>query len=137
MATRGTFSIPEHTLACPLRLNEAYVLILFYLYHILSLLFLASVMIANKLEGVKSPMGKFLFSLPPPDLLWAYSTSYPPSNGTPFKEGKLAWHETEYFSFRFCRRKSIEINPICHTYLSIISLIRSLHISRALCSCSS
>jgi len=52
-------------------------------------------MSGNKLEeGVKSPMGKFLFSLPRPDLLWAY---YPPSTGTPFQGGKGAWHETEHF----------------------------------------
>jgi len=42
-------------------------------------------MSGNKLEeGVKSSMGKFLFSLPRPDLLWAYPASYPPSTGTPF-----------------------------------------------------
>jgi hypothetical protein len=68
-------------------------------------------MSGNKLEeGVKFPMGKFLFLLPRPDLLWASSTSYPPSTVTHFQGEKLAWHETEHFyAIRFCRRESIEI----------------------------
>jgi len=69
----------------PLRLNEAYALILFYLYHILSLVLLASVMSGNKLEeGVKSPKGKFLFSLPLPDLPWAYPASLSAACWNPF-----------------------------------------------------
>jgi hypothetical protein len=73
--------------------------------------FLASVMSGNKLEeGVKSPMGKFLFPLPCPDLLWAYPAFYPQRNGTPFQGDKLAWHEPEHFSaIRFCQCESIEI----------------------------
>jgi len=98
MATHGTISISEHTLVGPLRLYEAYLLILLYLDLILSLLLLASVMNGNRLEeGVKSPMGKILFSRPRPDLLWAYSTFYLPSTGNIFQAGKLAWHEAEHF----------------------------------------
>jgi hypothetical protein len=110
MATRGTISIPEHTLVCPLRLNGAYALILLYLYRIISLRLLASVMSGNKLEeGVKSAVGKFLFSLRRPDFLWAYTTSYPPSPGTHFYRGKLAWHKTEhFFAIRFCRGECLE-----------------------------
>jgi len=89
MATRGTISIPEHTLCCPLRLHDACARILFYLYHILSLLLLASVMSGNRLEeGVKSPMGKFLFSLPRPDLLLVHTASLSAEYWNPFSRGQ-------------------------------------------------
>ena len=78
---------------------------LFYLYHILSSILLASVMSGNELaECVKSPTGKFLFSLTHPYLLWAYPASYPQSTGTPVQGGKVTWNEIESrFVIRFCR----------------------------------
>jgi hypothetical protein len=60
-------------------------------------------MSGNKLEeGVKSPMGKFLFSLRRPNFLWAYLTSYP-SPGTIFIGAK--W-------------PGIKLNTICYQVLS-------------------